>query len=300
MIIGNKYKLLNLIGSGLFGTIYKGENINTGETVAIKVEPLNNSTKLLKNETKVYHYLNFNCNKKKDVGIPKVKWFGVDDENYYMVIELLGPSLQSIKEERESFSLKTIIELGIQLIRRVEFLHNLGLIHRDIKPDNFLLGIGLNKNTIYMIDFGFCKKYEQDDDVGKYKNDNGKSNIDCKEYSDQLSRTHKKRESIIGTPNYVSINVHKYNDPERKDDLESVCYMLLYFYLGKLPWDLPNITNEQILEMKIDLITEEKQKEIIPSFFLKLIFLVQNTQGKPKYNELVNILFESLSNVYNK
>ena len=151
-----------------------------------------------------------------------------------------------------------------------------------------------------MIDFGFCKKYEQDDDVGKYKNDNGKSNIDCKEYSDQLSRTHKKRESIIGTPNYVSINVHKYNDPERKDDLESVCYMLLYFYLGKLPWDLPNITNEQILEMKIDLITEEKQKEIIPSFFLKLIFLVQNTQGKPKYNELVNILFESLSNVYNK
>ena len=76
--------------------------------------------------------------------------------------------------------------------------------------------------------------------------------------------------------------------------------MLLYFYLGKLPWDLPNITNEQILEMKIDLITEEKQKEIIPSFFLKLIFLVQNTQGKPKYNELVNILFESLSNVYNK
>jgi len=300
MIIGNKYKLLNLIGSGLFGTIYKGENINTGETVAIKVEPLNNSTKLLKNETKVYHYLNFNCNKKKDVGIPKVKWFGVDDENYYMVIELLGPSLQSIKEERESFSLKTIIELGIQLIRRVEFLHNLGLIHRDIKPDNFLLGLGLNKNTIYMIDFGFCKKYEQDDDVGKYKNDNGKSNIDCKEYSDQLSRTHKKRESIIGTPNYVSINVHKYNDPERKDDLESVCYMLLYFYLGKLPWDLPNITNEQILEMKIDLITEEKQKEIIPSFFLKLIFLVQNTQGKPKYNELVNILFESLSNVYNK
>ena len=291
---------MNLIGSGLFGTIYKGENINTGETVAIKVEPLNNSTKLLKNETKVYHYLNFNCNKKKDVGIPKVKWFGVDDENYYMVIELLGPSLQSIKEERESFSLKTIIELGIQLIRRVEFLHNLGLIHRDIKPDNFLLGLGLNKNTIYMIDFGFCKKYEQDDDVGKYKNDNGKSNIDCKEYSDQLSRTHKKRESIIGTPNYVSINVHKYNDPERKDDLESVCYMLLYFYLGKLPWDLPNITNEQILEMKIDLITEEKQKEIIPSFFLKLIFLVQNTQGKPKYNELVNILFESLSNVYNK
>ena len=291
---------MNLIGSGLFGTIYKGENINTGETVAIKVEPLNNSTKLLKNETKVYHYLNFNCNKKKDVGIPKVKWFGVDDENYYMVIELLGPSLQSIKEERESFSLKTIIELGIQLIRRVEFLHNLGLIHRDIKPDNFLLGLGLNKNTIYMIDFGFCKKYEQDDDVGKYKNDNGKSNIDCKEYSDQLSRTHKKRESIIGTPNYVSINVHKYNDPERKDDLESVCYMLLYFYLGKLPWDLPNITNEQILEMKIDLITEEKQKEIIPSFFLKLIFLVQNTQGKPKYHELVNILFESLSNVYNK
>ena len=92
-IINNKYKLINKIGCGSFGSIYKGQNIRTKEYVAIKVESIINETKLLKNESKVYQYLN------NTIGIPSIKWFGKDENNYYMVIDLLGFSLEQIKDK---------------------------------------------------------------------------------------------------------------------------------------------------------------------------------------------------------
>ena len=91
-IINKKYKIINKIGEGSFGLIYKGQNIRTNEYVAIKIEPIENELKLLKNESQIYQYLNNN------EGIPNVKWFGKDNINYYMVINLLGHSLQTIKK----------------------------------------------------------------------------------------------------------------------------------------------------------------------------------------------------------
>ena len=94
-LIANKYKITEKIGAGSFGEIYKGCNVRTNQYVAIKVEPIKNNTMLLKNESTFYQYL-------KDIQcIPNVKWFGKDNDNYYMVIDLLGDSLQTLKEKRK-------------------------------------------------------------------------------------------------------------------------------------------------------------------------------------------------------
>ena len=126
-IINKKYKIIHKIGEGSFGSIYKGQNIRTREFVAIKVESIENETKLLKNESAIYHYLN------NTEGIPSVKWFGKDLNNYYMVINLLGSSLQDIKNKHFTFSLKLVLQIGIKIVSLIQSIHEKGLIHIDIK-----------------------------------------------------------------------------------------------------------------------------------------------------------------------
>ena len=223
-MINNKYKLVEKIGEGSFGFIYKAENIRTREHVAIKVEPIKEGINLLKNETKIYQYLS------NIYGIPKVKWYGKDEKNYYMVLNLLGKSLEDIKCEKHSFSLKLTLQIGIKLLMLVREIHNKGLIHRDIKPANFLLG---TNNNLYLIDFGLCKAYIQHENHIIFKKNN------C----------------LIGSMTYASLNAHDFIELTRRDDLESLGYMLIYFYNGNLSWrDLDNV----------DLIKREK-KEIVNS-----------------------------------
>ena len=199
-LISNKYKLLDKIGEGSFGSIYKGENIRTKEYVAIKIEPIINNMKLLKNESTIYQYLN------NDVGFPNVKWFGKDKINYYMVINLLGESLQSLIERKRSFSLKLVLQIGIQIIILLKTIHDKGLIHRDIKPDNFLLGLNNKNKQIYLIDFGFCKTFL-----------NNHKHIEMK-----------KTNNLIGTANFASVNAHEFNELSRRDDLESLVVDILF------------------------------------------------------------------------
>ncbi len=199
--MNKKYEFIERIGAGCFGAIYKGRNIRTGEQVAIKVESIQSETRLLKNESIVYQYLK-DCS-----GIPKVKWFGKDEQNYYMVIELLGQSLEQLVTERVSLPLQLTIQIGQQVLGILQSIHEMGLVHRDIKPDNFLL----KSKQLFIIDFGFCKKYS---------------------ISDNPSTT----TSLIGSPNYASINAHNCIELSRRDDLESLGYMLMYLHMGRLPW----------------------------------------------------------------
>lgn len=245
MIINNKYKLISKLGSGAFGSIYKGENIRTKEYVAIKIEPLDANLKLLKNESTIYNYLKkFNF-----TGIPHLKWYGLDKINYYMVINLLGDSISSYIEKNGQFNLDNALSIGLKMLDVIKFIHDKGLIHRDIKPDNFLFGLNVDGTTntekIYLIDFGFCKSYKTPDG---YHVDNTRLT------------------NIIGTPNYISLNVHNLWQPSRRDDVESIIYIILYMIFGFVKWESHNI--ERIIEMKEDMLNNLDMPDVVNQYLL--------------------------------
>jgi serine/threonine protein kinase len=256
-IINNKYKIIDKLGAGCFGEIYKGENIRTNEQVAIKVEPIATNLKLLKNESVIYHYL------AGTTGIPIVKWFGKDTVNYYMVLNLLGQSLQTLLKSKVIFSLKLVLQIGLQIIFILKSIHEKGLVHRDIKPDNFLLGNNDNKKQIYIIDFGFCKSIENVTNA-------------------------KKTTGLIGSLTYASLNAHNYTELSYRDDLESLGYMLIYFYQGYLEWQkTEDVTT--IIQMKQAVVNNEKIPIVLRDFIKEVKQL--DFKEMPDYNSLIT-LFE--------
>ncbi|ERE82459.1 casein kinase I isoform epsilon [Cricetulus griseus] len=170
------------------------------------------------------------------VGIPSIKWCGAEGDYNVMVMELLGPSLEDLFNFcSRKFSLKTVLLLADQMISRIEYIHSKNFIHRDVKPDNFLMGLGKKGNLVYIIDFGLAKKYRD-------------------------ARTHqhipyRENKNLTGTARYASINTHLGIEQSRRDDLESLGYVLMYFNLGSLPWQgLKAATKRQ----KYERISEKK------------------------------------------
>lgn len=227
--IGAKYRLGEKIGRGAFGEIYRGQNILTQEEVAIKLEPHNARPPQLLYESKLYKILS------GGVGIPYVYYYGVEGEYNVMVIDLLGPSLEDLFNAcQRRFSLKTVLMLADQMITRLEYIHLKHFIHRDIKPDNFLIGMGRRRNTIFLIDFGLAKRFMI-----------GSTHIPYREHK-----------NLTGTARYCSINTHLGIEQSRRDDLESLGYVLMYFLRGSLPWQGLRAASkkqkyEKILEKKM-------------------------------------------------
>ncbi|KAJ7422755.1 Casein kinase I isoform delta [Pitangus sulphuratus] len=218
--VGNRYRLGRKIGSGSFGDIYLGTDIAAGEEVAIKLE-------CVKTKHPQLHI---------EMGIPTIKWCGAEGDYNVMVMELLGPSLEDLFNFcSRKFSLKTVLLLADQMISRIEYIHSKNFIHRDVKPDNFLMGLGKKGNLVYIIDFGLAKKYRD-------------------------ARTHqhipyRENKNLTGTARYASINTHLGIEQSRRDDLESLGYVLMYFNLGSLPWQgLKAATKRQ----KYERISEKK------------------------------------------
>jgi serine/threonine protein kinase len=250
---------------------------------------------MLKNESIIYQYL------QNTKGIPQVKWFGKDADNYYMVLNLLGQSLQTLKDKQQqnqhNFSLKLTLQIGIQVIHLLKTIHDKGLIHRDIKPDNFLFGLNDDRLQLYLIDFGFCKTY-----------------LDYERHMDP-----KKINGLIGSITYASINAHCFNEQSRRDDLESVGYMLLYLYLGKLEWqenDFLHLNNHKSFEDKNKLIYEMKERIIhnndnnndnkttkskTPSVLIEYLKYVRTLDFKesPDYFYLIQILKSEIEKTNN-
>lgn len=210
-IVCSRYQLKRRIGAGSFGEIYCAENIRNHRKVAIKLEHLRTRVPQLSYEAKLYTILS------GGTGIPKLHWYGTEDNYNVMVIDLLGKSLEDLFQEHgRKFSLKTVLMLADQMISCVEYMHNKNFIHRDIKPDNFVMGIGPTSNQVFMIDFGLSKKYR-----------------------DQHTHIHIpyiEGKSLTGTARYASVGALRGVEQSRRDDLESLGYVWLYLLRGDLPW----------------------------------------------------------------
>ncbi|KZT01679.1 kinase-like protein [Laetiporus sulphureus 93-53] len=211
---GGKYRVEDTIGTGGCGTVFQGVHIVAGKEVAIKLEPAVTRSSPLQQESKIYKTLG------GAPGVPWMMWSGRKGDFNVMVIDLLGPSLEDLfRMCNRHFSLKTILLLADQLITRIDYIHSRDLVHRDIKPANFVIPKA-DKNAhhlINIIDFGLAKKfrdprtsmhipYKQDDHHG------------------------------VGTSLFAAINTHLGIECSRRDDLESLAYMLIYFMRGTLPW----------------------------------------------------------------
>ena len=205
-----------------------GTNIETGEDVALKLEHVSIGPSLLKAEVDVYRSLA--CG----VGIPRVHDYLIECEYSVMAFDLLGPSLEDLFNYcGRRFSLKTVLMLADQLLARLEFVHSMDVIHRDVKPDNFLMGTGRRGNQVYVTDMGLA--------------------TESREVQTKTIPTGALRRHLIGTAYFASINGHLgirecpssglviqtlnvLIVQDRSDDLESLGYMLLYFLQESLPW----------------------------------------------------------------
>ena len=277
-LIFSKYLIRKKIGKGSFGIVYQGVNTSTNEKIALKVEKREkNQTGTLENEAMRLVYL-------QGEGIPKVYCYGNNQSHNLLVEELLGKSLEDIfNSYGKPFSLKTVCVLGIEMVKRIQSIHQKYYIHRDIKPDNFMTGRGENEKNIYIIDFGLAKKYYSVSKAQHIKFCTGKH--------------------LIGTARYCARNAHRGYEQGRRDDLESIGYVLMYFLLGVLPWQGLKIKKnedqfEKIAEKKYSTPFEELC-EGQPEEFLLFFKYIDGLrfEDQPNYVYLIE-LFQNMIDKY--
>lgn len=262
------------IGSGAFGEIYGGSNIESGEQVAVKLESIKSKQPQLLYEAKLYRIL------QGGLGVPNIHWYGQQDDYNVMVMELLGASLEDMFVScKRQFSLKTIVMLADQIINRIEYVHTHDFLHRDIKPDNFLMGVGKKANQVQIIDFGLAKKYRRAP---------GRQHI-----------AYRDGKNLTGTARYASLNTHRGIEQSRRDDLESAGYVFMYFVRGSLPWQgLPKADGKKARHEAI--MAKKKETSIallckgFPSEFASYLEYCRSLQfeDRPDYAHLRRLLKE--------
>ena len=271
-LIFKKYRPLKKIAKGAFSLIFCGINIYTNEKVAIKIEKRKILHKYLESEC----FLLFSL---KGIGIPKVFSFGHNKEYDILIMPLLGKSIQNLYiSKNKNLEFKDICLMGIQIIERIQWVHSQKIIHRDIKPDNFLIGLN-DPNIIYLIDFGLSKKYRSSQ-TGKHI-----------KYAEIKKFT--------GTVLYASANALNFREKSRRADLDSIGYMIIHLIKGSLPWMGIKVGNKKDNYLKLSQIKKkikpEKLCEHLPVELIDYMKYVKNLQFEenPDYGYL-KFLFEKM------
>lgn len=208
---GDRLQVLHKIGQGSFGRIYVVEDKRSRKKLAMKVEELDVRVPQLLFEAQMYNVMS------SSVNVPRIYQSGFDGRANTMVIDLCGKSLESLLNLcHRRMSLKTVLMLADQMISAVQYFHSKNYIHRDIKPDNFVMGLGRKSNQVFVIDYGLAKRFRDQQTGIHYP------------YRDGLS--------LSGTARYASINALRGVDQSRRDDMEALAYVLIYLLKGSLPW----------------------------------------------------------------
>ena len=278
LILG-KYRLKNQIGEGSFGMIYKAES--ESHLYAIKFEKKRvNKRSLLETESKIMSYL-------KGPGIPKIYAYSIYNDYNIMVMQLLGKNLNGLlnRTKNQRLSLKTICMLGIEMIKILKFIHDKHIIHRDIKQDNFAMDYTKGQ-TLYLLDFGLAKQYRSSKTFEHY--------------------AMKKNKKLTGTARYASINALRGNDQSRRDDLESVGYVLMYLLIGSLPWQGIDAKTKEEKYSKIlykkEITPPEELCKGYPEELVSYLKYTKNLEYEedPKYDYLIELFEKLIKNILNE
>jgi len=266
-----EYSIVKKIGEGAFGVVYKAyKKSEPNKYFAIKVEPHNIDSRL-EYEVQIYKALN------SEIGFPKIYDFKKTKKHNIAIMEYLGPTLEELFEYcNYKFSLKTVLMIGIQILNRIEKVHKIGFLHRDIKPDNFLIGVGPMKNRIYLIDFGLSKKF---------------IDTQTKEHIE-----YKTNVNFTGSFRFSSIRNHKGIEQSRRDDLESIGYMLIFFLKGKLPWQGLTASTKAKRSKQIYQVKKETSLEVLCEGIPKEFLLYMKYCTNLKFTQLPN--YEILRNLF--
>lgn len=259
----SRYEIGRKLGSGSFGAVFSCKCKDSGKDFAVKVEKSSTKLPMLETEFKLLKHL------AGGIGVPEVHLFGVEEPYNFLVMDLQGRSLEALFSAcKRKFSMKTILTLGEQMIERCEYMHSKRIIHRDLKPSNFLMGLGQKAAEVQVVDFGLSMYFMD-----------GKGN----------HVPYVQNKSLAGTAHYASINTHAGMQQSRRDDLEAVGYMLVYFRCGKLPWqglkvNDPDYKATRIFEEKKRISLEELCKKCPPEFLAFLQYVrAMRFQDTPDY-----------------
>uniref|UniRef100_A0A183UVI7 Protein kinase domain-containing protein n=1 Tax=Toxocara canis TaxID=6265 RepID=A0A183UVI7_TOXCA len=224
--INKHFMLRALISAGGFGQVYSGVNVNSGQPVAIKAESMNAKIGLLRIEANCLETLNRSIRqlytKPPKEPIPNYYGYGETHNVRYMVMDLCGRNIRELKKslKEDRFSMTTSLWVMKKMIQSLRFLHQLGWIHRDVKPANFCVGIrAQGGQELYLIDFGMARHF-----IGR----NG------------MVKTRRESSPFHGTVRYASLTTHYHQDMSRFDDLWSVYYICVENMVGQLPWRYVN------------------------------------------------------------
>ena len=211
ILINNRYLIGPLIGKGLFSEIFDAKMIYANNAhVAAKLEDIDSKYPQLEFEARIMDKLQGN------IGVPLVYYSGECGDYQTLVMQKLGSNLKTLLDKSTGrFGLKTTLLLADKMLCIIEQVHKKGIIHRDIKPENWCIGEGADSHNLYLIDYGLSKVYI---------NERGKH------------IPHKKNKTMLGQAIFASVNSHKTIEVSRRDDIESILYMLLLMVVGDLPW----------------------------------------------------------------
>ena len=268
-----KYRTVKKLGEGSFGKVYKAEY--KGEYYAAKFEERNKGQNLLQNEANIMSYL-------KGPYIPAIQSYGYSGEYNVLVMQLLGKSLEELINKLKKFSVKTSSLLIYQMINIMKFIHDRHIIHRDIKPDNFLMGLNKKNADLYLLDFGLSKKYRSSRTLVEYP--------------------YIKKKKLTGTARYASIHALEEMEQSRRDDMESIGYVIMYFLRGNLPWQGLKIKSKEDKYKKIlDKKKETSSKDLcinFPDEFREFVEYTRNLdyEEEPAYEKYKNKFYNLICN----